>query len=282
MQPLADPPRPVPLALRVKILFGGVLGQVGWLFLLVGSILCWVFVPSIDWSFGGYESTATGVVDRVEQTSSTENDRVIHEVHYRFEGPDGTPVSGVSYTTDVAGTGTGTGVSVEFDPDDPSRSRIAGMRSKPFPMWTAFVLLFPLIGAAFAAYAMRQGARAAALLRDGRLARGRLIGKEATRTEVNDRPVLAMTFAFETDDGQSHKVVARTHLPELLEDEATEKLLYLPADPSRATLLGHLPGRPDIGERGQLVSRNPLSWPLYLLVPAGWLLATIGFLALMS
>jgi hypothetical protein len=281
MPPLADPPRPVPLPLRVKILFGGVLGQVGWLFLLVGSVVCWVFVPRIDWALGGYESSTTGVVERVERTNSSENRRDIYEVHYSFEGPDGAQESGVSYTTDVGGQ-EGSGVRVEFDPDDPSRSRIAGMRSKPFPVWTAFVLIFPLIGAAFAAYVMRQGSRALALLRDGRLARGRLIGKEATRTRVNNRPVLAMTFAFETDDGQRHQAVARTHRPELLEDEATEKLLYHPADPSRATLLDHLPGPPDVGHRGQLVSRNALTWPLYLLAPAGWLLVNIAFLTLMS
>jgi Protein of unknown function (DUF3592) len=280
MPSLADPPRSVPFSSRVQILFGGVPGQLGWLFLLVGTLLCWVFIPRIDWSFGAYESSASGVVDRVERTSASENDRPIHEVHYSFEGPDGTQVSGVSYTTDVAAQA-GTGVSVEFDPDDPSRSRIEGMRSKPFPMWVAFVLLFPLLGAAFAAFAMRQGTRRLALLRDGRLARGRLIKKQGTRTRVNNQPVLAMTFVFETDDGQSHRVVARTHRPELLEDEAAEKVLYLPANPYRATLVDHLPGRPDIDERGQLVSGNPLSWPLYLLAPAGWLLVNIGFLSAM-
>jgi hypothetical protein len=274
-----DPPRPVSFPLRAKVLFGGVTGQIGWIFLLVGSIVCWVFVPRIDWKLGAYEATATGLVDHVEATSASENDRTIYEVRYHFESLDGTRVDGVSYSTDIGQIRTGADVMVEFDPGDPSSSRIAGARSKPFPIWTAFVLIFPLIGAVLAAFGLRSGARALSLLRRGRIARGRLIRTQATRMEVNDRPVLAMTFAFQTDDGETHEAVARTHRPRQLQDDAEETLFYDPADPSRATLLDHLPGGPYLGPRGQLASGSHLPWPLYLLVPAGWLVGNVWFLA---
>jgi hypothetical protein len=275
-----DPPRSVSLPLRVKLLFGGVDGHIGWFFLMLGSLCCWGFVPRIDWSTGGHDATATGVIDHVEPTRGSENGATIHAVHYHFDALDGTRVEGISFTTNVAALRTGGQVIVEFNLDDPSRSRIAGMRSKHFPIWTAIVLLFPLIGAWLAVRGMRNGARSLALLREGRLARGRLIHKEEPHrpSRVGGRPVLIMTFAFESDDGETHEVVAETHRPELLEDDADEKVLYHPADPSWASLVDHLPGRPRIARRRHLASGSRLPWVFYLALPAACLLLNIRFL----
>jgi hypothetical protein len=45
---LAAPPRPVPLSVRVVILFGGFMNQFGWLFVGFGLIFVWVFTLRAD------------------------------------------------------------------------------------------------------------------------------------------------------------------------------------------------------------------------------------------
>ncbi|MHC4335254.1 MAG: hypothetical protein ACYSUP_15040, partial [Planctomycetota bacterium] len=45
---LAAPPRPVPLSVRIVILFGGFMNQFGWLFVGFGLIFVWIFTLRAD------------------------------------------------------------------------------------------------------------------------------------------------------------------------------------------------------------------------------------------
>jgi hypothetical protein len=79
--------------------------------------------------------------------------------------------------------------------------------------------------------------------------------------------VYKLTFEFTDRDGRRHEATARTSVPERLEDDRREPLLYDPTRPSRAYLLDQVPSRPRFGPTGQLRGA-PFSAPLRLVLPA--------------
>jgi hypothetical protein len=130
------------------------------------------------------------------------------------------------------------------------------------------VLLFPLIGLAFIAFGLMNGLKANRLLAEGKVGLGILKTKTPTGASVNNQPVYKLFFEFTADDGSSYEVVSKTSLPDSLEDEAEERLLYDPYRPSNAVMLDNLPGSPDIDEMGQILAGSLRQSLLPLLLPA--------------
>lgn len=263
---IQTPPRQVPWSLRLYVVFGGMLQQVGWGFLCFSMLFVWVFLPAADWaslwSFRGALESGPGTVRRVEKTSFSEGGtrnsrgRSIHAVHYAFDAA-GRGFEGVSYTVgrrpDV-----GDAVNVEYSPGRPEVSRIVGMRSAPFRVWVApVVLIFPALGAGLVLASLRGQWRAASLLTHGFVAHGRLKSKTKTNTTINNRPVYKFTFEFKADDGLMYEALTRTEQTSLLQDEREEPLLYDPVDPGRAILTDALPGSPRINAEGGFA---PVRW----------------------
>lgn len=134
-----------------------------------------------------------------------------------------------------------------------------------------FILLFPVIGLTMMTVGVRKGLKALRLLTRGIPAQGRFVGQTATNVQINDTPVMAMTFEFKTVDGRTARCVAKTHETRELRDDSEEPLVYDPEDPSVAVLLDELPGRPRITEDSVVRSREGMVWHL-LLVPVGTVL----------
>jgi hypothetical protein len=174
---------------------------------------------------------------------------------------------GVSYSTGRQFE-PGWSVTVEYLKGDPDLSRIHGMRQAMFDAWVlCFVLPFPLIGLSFIVFGLMKGFKADRLLAQGKVGLGILRSKAPTAARVNDRPVYKLVFEFAADDGSSYEVVSKTSLPDTLEDEAEERLLYDPYNPSYAVMLDNLPGSPDIDEMGQIRAGSFKSGLLPLLLP---------------
>jgi hypothetical protein len=251
---LVPPPRRVPLSLRLTLIFGGVLGLFGWVFALFGSTFAVAFVPSSDLRgiVLSHRETRTvyGRVTSVETTNCSENGGTVYAHHYSFVTENGARVEGTSYRVGAL-LESDRLVPVQYVPSNPRLSRIEGMRTRPFSVMVLFVLVFPLIGYAFAFAQWRAGSRAIRLLRSGLLAYGKLARTEATNVSVNNRPVLRMTFDFEAQDGASHLATARSSTPECLTDSRRELLLYLPERPESAVLLDSLPTSPSLTEAGE-------------------------------
>src|SRR5437773_1352912 len=76
LERLAAPPRPVPLLVRLRVLFGGAASQAGWFFFGFGMIFVWAFVCRADltsWCrFRGALQTATGQVTASSDTGASE------------------------------------------------------------------------------------------------------------------------------------------------------------------------------------------------------------------
>ncbi len=287
---LADPPREVPLLVRLRVLFGGFLNQFGWLFFGFGMVFVWAFTARSDltswYVFHGELAEAAGRVTRAEDTRCAENEVTIYANHYQFTTDDGRKHAGVSYARGQK-LAPGEDVSIEYLPGRPEVSRIAGMRPKPFGPWPAFVVIFPVVGACLVVPGLVRGLRGARLLRNGKQAYGRLIDKSATRTRVNQQRVWKFTFEFTADDGRTYQVSARTHETDKLsgEDpgdlsgadaattasaergEAVEPVVYDPFNPRRAAVLDALPGGPRIDESGRIRVGSPLRTLLVLAIP---------------
>ena len=268
---LAGPPRPVPLLVRCRVLLGSPVGQIGWFFFGFGMIFFWAFVLNSElptWaSFRGELETARGVVTHVEATKASENHARIYANHYSFTGPDRIQYEGVSYSTGTQ-RHKGDAVIIEFPKGNPATSRIQGMRMGQFGAAVVFVLIFPLVGLGFMLPGLWSGIKANRLLVNGKEALGTLKSKVPTNVKVNKRTVYKLTFEFVAEDGYTYQAVAKSHRPEILEDEAQEPLLYDPSDPRNAVMLDSLPGLPRIDERGQIQTRSHLKALLVLILPA--------------
>ncbi len=266
----APAPRAVPLSLRLRVLFGGFNNQFGWTFIGFGMIFVWVFALKADITslalFLMPSREARGQVQSVQYTGASENDAPVYEVHYVYVDNLGRQRSGVSYTTGSAQPGSQ--VTVEYLSSAPEIARIKGMRRRPFSFWAVFPIIFPLVGLAFVNSGIRYGLKANRLLARGRIAYGRLVSSVPTGARVNDRPVMKLTYAFETAEGEEWEATAETHEVEDLTDEAKEPLLYDPEDPSTAVLLDDLPGSTRFDSAGRLQPASALEVVRVIFIPA--------------
>ncbi len=262
------PPRQVALSLRLQILFGGAWNTIGWAIVCFGLPFVLVFLPRSEvvvlGVFPDQPATARGTVRAVETTGMTENDEPIRAIRFAFV-VDGVEHEGVSYARGPTVTD-GAGVTIEFVPGDPGTARVQGMRSRPFGTGAVIVVVFPLLGFALTAYGLRAGRRAVRLLRDGELAQGRLVDKEATGARVNNQRVHKLTFEFTDADGSERRVVVRTHRTAALEDAVTEALVYDRAHDD-AVVLDALPGDPVLDRDGGFVARRPRRALAVLILP---------------
>jgi hypothetical protein len=263
---LAPPPRSVPLFLRLHLLFGGFFNLFGWIFFGVGLIFFWPFGANADLSsaiyFRGDLEATVGKALFSEETGFSEggskgrSGTPVYANHYSFVY-DGMEYTGISYATGTYFEG-GEPVTIEYPKGRPSISRIEGMRRAMFGPWVLFVVIFPIIGIFFIFFGLKDGMKANRLLAIGRQGMGKLIAKVPTNTRINQQTVYKYTFEFTADDGRRHEVVARTHIPMVLEDEPQERLLYDPYNPSYAVMMDSLPASPAIDEAGNIVDISPL------------------------
>ena len=270
--------------------FGGALAQFGLAFGGFGMIFVWVFTLNADiaslWQFSGAVQTVGGYVDRSVETSFSEGGgqgsrgTPVYEIRFRFQHPDGARHNGVCYRTGWNPV-PNQAVSVEFPQGEPEFARIVRTRRKPMGLFGLMPVVFPAIGFGMVAGGLVRGRKAHRMLREGRLAAGTLVAKEATNTRVNDQTVYELSFEFLDDQGEEHIASVKTHLTRKLEDDESELLLYDTARPTRAVLLDALPGSPRIDRNGRLrgqLRRGILSMFLPTVVVAGHTIAAIVLL----
>lgn len=270
------PSIPVPGLLLLSLPFSGALAVIGWLFLGIGGLLGMLFVGMADltswYEFRGELAQTQGMVIRTERTNISEGSSgsgqhaPIYRVFYEYRDATNTRYARECYTQNSRFTA-GDLLPVEYRADRPTLARVPGTRQSPFPALVAFVLVFPLIGIILVALEFKQGLQRARVLRLGRFARGRLVERQATSTKINNQPVYRLIFEFEDERGATHRAEARTHKTAALMDDREERLLYDPANPTRAVLLDSLPGRVVTDERGNVTAWHIGAAPLALLLP---------------
>jgi hypothetical protein len=238
-------PRQVSRQLKAKIIFSSPKAWIGLIFLSVGLILTAVFVPMSDLNFSNpldsSPSVTTGTVHTIEETSATENKKRI----YRFDFDyfvDGVPHYANSYYRGDPGLRPGDQVEVQYDKTNPDFARITNFRMAPFNGDTFLLLLvFPFVGLILLLRAVLHGKKNITLVRTGYITTGKVISKVATNSRVNKRRVYKVDFEYTGTDGMTRQGSVRTHLPERLEDEENEQLLFNPDRPDDAVMLDALP-----------------------------------------
>ena len=276
LQYLARPPRRVSFALVLQTLFGGGLQQMGWLFAGFGMIFVWAFVgqAEIAWSLrAGDLGRAQAQVLGMVETGASINDRKVYGTRYRYS-VGGRDFEGISYATGHH-LREGQAASVEFSLAEPQMSRIEGMRSALFGPLVLFVLIFPGLGLAFVFGALPGRLRELHLLRHGLPGQGKLVDKSPTNMRVNEQRVYCLRFEFKAQDGRTGTAEVRSHMPEALEDDEQEAVLYDPRDLGRALVFDGAAGRPAVGTDGNLrghagAAAARLLLPLATLGGHGW------------
>ena len=276
--------------LFLRAIFGGFFNQFGWMFFSIGMVFFWAFISFDDFFYlSGELKQAKGQVLRVEDTSAEVNDVEVQRITFSFVHPDSKSApsaenepgkdSGLieSYCYE---TGTrhrpGQKVTIEFSPQRPDKARIIGTRRGIFPAWVLLLVsIFPCVGIAFILFGINRGMKICKLLKHSLLTYGVLIDRSTTSMRINHRPVMQLTFSFETLDGRQATSVAYNHEYEHLVDEAEKPLLYNPYRPEESCMLDDIPGRPRLDENGILRPREKERIATTLLWPAVALLVNL-------
>lgn len=274
------PPRRIDIYTQLTILLSGFSQQMGWTFFGFGMLIAAIFLPNSDWKHtfipGPWEETGGVVVTR-DPTTTTINDHAVWKYLHKFT-LQGEEYLGKSYSLDYLEPGQKVGVT--FNTRWPRYSRITGGMTGAAPKFTAFVLIFPLVGLFMLIPGIRRQAKALDLLRNGEFTRGQLREKVSTGTvySVNDvqYPEYKYTFDFQYN-GAAYQAIAITHITEPLEDETLETILFYPDHPSFNVVYDGISSSPRMDPMGNFIPA-PITQAWVFLAPTfSILVITIGF-----
>ena len=230
-------------AVFIRLLFGGIMNVMGYLFLLFGLVFVWAFdIPGTIEGFINFQgelAEVQGEVTEILETNMYENDYMVYEVHFNYKERAGNSYENFSYSVNAPAVGEK--VVVEYNVANPYYSRIQGLRFSEAPIWVSFVLIFPLTGLVIVLFGLAKGFAAISIVRKGELAEGTLKSKTITPVRINNQPVYKLTFEFRARDGQIHQCDSKTHLPDKLQDDQMEKIIYDPGKPEKGLLLDAIP-----------------------------------------
>lgn len=265
-----EPPRDIPLRIKLENLFGGFSNQFGWIFFSFGLIFVWVFTMQSDltswYHFRGEVIKTRGTITSVNATNMTVNDRKVYEYFYTFEDSNGQERNSSSFSSSHT-TSSGIATTIEYPVNKPEKSRIKNMGRSKMGLFGLFPLIFPLIGLVFIFFGFKKGLKANRLLKIGYMTEGELVDKVRTNTRVNNQTVYKMTFKFHARNGSEYFLSSRTHQTYRLEDEPKEKLLYNNKSPNDAVMFDSLNSRLKLQPDGTIKSGSLLNMIGVLFIP---------------
>jgi hypothetical protein len=275
---LGERPRPLGLALVLRVLLGGPRLAGGLLFCTFSSLFVWAFgAPDLVVDLlrpDGPSTPARVEVLAVEEAHLEINKMAV--LRHRLRATDGDRVVlGEGFST---GDGYNVGSIIDGGITASGRVVAGDLRTTKLPVGGIFIMLMlmPLGGLAVALSGLRLRLRSLRLLRTGWPARARLQGTTATNIQVNDDMVYRYHFTFHDKRGVAHDISHTADDASAITDEAEEPVLYDEAHPDQAVLLGTLPGNPRVNEDGTVTVSNIAGLPLMLLVaPAAFVASTV-------
>jgi hypothetical protein len=248
-------PRQLSLFSKSVILFGGVMQQIGWIFLCIGLIFSVVFISNSEFKyifvFDGEWVEGKAVLREIKQTSSRENNTYIYAYSFDFTTPDGKLFKGVSYNFLNENYRSGNSVDIRYKSKNPNHSKIKGMRSEAFNSLVGLVLLFPIIGVIFVIVGLLKNIKALNLIINGKFTKGRKISAEPTGVQINRMPEYKFVFSFDVS-GRTYEAICRTHETRKVEDEALEIILFDEQNPEHAIVYDAVTNVPKINSQGHL------------------------------
>lgn len=158
------------------------------MFLVIGTILCWGFLP-VRWLDErriekGPSVTVMGRILEVEDTNMEMNHNRVWKHKFRYQTADGKIRHGEAFLTGKKWKENAR-VKVRHLVDEPDTAKVVGARMEASPPWLAFVLLFPLAGAAVIFGWFWSRASKMRLLREGVVSSARIESIDTTSMSVN-------------------------------------------------------------------------------------------------
>ncbi|MCO7224284.1 DUF3592 domain-containing protein [Pleionea sp. CnH1-48] len=243
--------RTLPIATRLKILFGGATNQGAWLFFGFSCIFFWIFAATADLSFIYYQGEVKktqGQIFESYETNLEVNERSVYAYHYRFFLEGQGEFEDVSYSSGRR-YGSGDNVTIEYPAGSPDKSRIAGLRRSEMGPWAALIGVFAFVGLLWLLLKLKASIKVTSLLKRGVIGEAVLASKERTNTEINDQTVYKLTFRFTDEKGDEHETVVKTHQTRALTDNKKEPVIYNPDKPDDAAMLDALPSQPQMDDQ---------------------------------
>lgn len=270
------PNRKIPSSVAISMILGRGVTYSGWALASFLMVFAMIFGGKADrsfWHFMGEDvATAQGKITHVVETNFEINERSVYAHVFEFYDQDGFLIERDAFSNGRAYS-TGRSVTVEYVVGNPQHARINGLRTSEFPAWGNIFLLLPFIGLAMVRAGVKRGLHDYRLLQYGQLTKAKLISKTPTNTRINDQLVYKLKFQFKDSLGQQRSHITKTHLIDELVDDEYERLFFNPKDPTQATLVDDIAGRPDLDSTGNLRRSNnklslaPMLVPLVLMGP---------------
>lgn len=229
-------PRPVPLGAMdwnasFLLLFGGI-------WAVVGLVLCTAFTVIggpvwNDWILDRRGVRAEATALEVRPTSTRVNRRLVYEIRFRFDDGDGKAWTARTSTTSTALVGAaqaGKSFEIQYDPESPDRTRAVGESASVMGMAVLVPLGAGFVGLGLVAVGLLSALRTRRIYREGEAVQARVTEVVATSSRQNRRPVMRMSYVFQTPAGP---VEGRWKTAHPSAQGATLWVLFDPADPSR-------------------------------------------------
>jgi Predicted membrane protein len=246
---LAPPAPRTPSAAAKKLVLGyqgkeRVLLWIGGIFLLLGLPFCFIFLAGVTSDlrlFVGAERASATVTSLVLETSYEINGA--HPTRIGFAYQDlGVRREAQSYTTRPSVLGSlevGGPVEIEHLPGSAGVARVVGTTVGPLGPAVAFVLIFPLAGAALLGWAIQMNQRQVRAYRSGRAVRGlvRSRGVDETVSSNGEHPT-KIVWEFQVDGRPYQGELSSFEHMMLRQVVPTDEVVvvYDPAEPKHNTL----------------------------------------------
>lgn len=280
--------RNVPLMLRLRLLFGDWLSQVGWAIFGLTMLVVEPMLFHTDFTswylFNGPLEHVAGKVTLVEWAGvSADDERDIYEFRYTFRYDNDT-YEGRSYKQ--SGPKPGQDTTVEFPSGRPNLSRIAGMNRDAASIAELLLcLVFPVTGVLLASSRLPRAFRCCNLLATGMVANATLAGGEVR--EANFFILLRawrlppkLSFIFLDQNGMQRKICIRSSFCEKPLDHRNRAVLYDPSNPDRAVLFEEFDAKPRMDDHGRITWPKSERRPVFLLIPGAAILGSVAYLLL--
>ena len=240
----ASEKRNLTLGLKFKILFSAPTIIIGIAFTLMSTLFSFVFIGMADFSsfkFSDNDKITQGTVTAVIPTNASENDVPVYKFEFEYTQANGTLTKDFCFANGQV-FDVGESVNIQYTNHKPPLAKIVDTKKAEFGIFPVFILLpFFVIGLSFLIFPLISRLKAIRILENGIVGKGVLIQKLPTNVSINKRTVYELVFKFTATDGKSYKAIAKSHIPERLEDEQEELLVYLAEKPWEAVLLDTLP-----------------------------------------
>jgi hypothetical protein len=173
--------------------------------------------------------TANATLGMVEPTNSSVNGRLVHRVHYTFKDRDGVTHTGAGGTTEPW-TFYAPTLSSDYDPQAPSRSRLAGGSASFFGFFVLIPLAFAVVGTIIFSSGLRRIRAVRAIYVHGHPVRAEVTAVTPTAMRINRRSLMRVDYAFDTIMGRATGSTTAMNPPAV---GATLWVLHLPSEPKR-------------------------------------------------